>query len=80
MRERLRRDVDRAFRFSVILEEARDRHENNVVLALAEGGAFFRQHSDDCVGVSADANDFANRRFVREQSFLDHLSNDNHAS
>ena len=47
---------------------------------MAEGGSFFRQHTDDSIDVSADSNDFADRRFVREQSFLDYLSNNNHAS
>ncbi len=52
---------------------------HEVVLALAERGPFLREHADDCIGVSTHANDFADRRFVREQSFLDDLSNDNHA-
>src|SRR5205807_8664561 len=80
LRERLRRDVDGAFRFAVILEEARDRHDHKVVLALAEGGPFFREHAHDRVDVPADANDFADRRFVWKQSFLDYLSDDDHAS
>src|SRR5205807_4008286 len=80
LRERLRRDVDGAFRFAVVLEEARDRHDHKVVLALAEGGPFFREHAHDRVDVPADANDFADRRFVWKQSFLDYLSDDDHAS
>ena len=73
-------DVDGAFGFAVILEETRDRHDAEVILALTERCPFFREHADDRVGVSAHANDFADRRFMREQPFLDHLSDDNHAS
>ena len=54
-------------------------HDAEVVLALAERCPFFCEHADDRVGVSAHANDFADWRFMREQSFLDDLSNDNHA-
>src|SRR5207253_7009724 len=78
--ERLRRDIDGAFRFAVIFEKARDRHDNKVVLALAEGGPFFREHADYRIGVPADTNDFADRRFVWKQSFLDYLSDDDRAS
>ena len=53
---------------------------HKVILALTERCPFFGEHADDRVGVSAHANDFADRRFMREQSFLDHLSDDNHAS
>ena len=79
MRERLRRDVDGTFGLAVILEKARNRHEHKVVLALAECGPFFRQHSDDCVRVSAHANDFADRRFVWKQPFLYDLSHNDDA-
>src|SRR5262249_15526356 len=78
--ERLRRDVDGALGFAVILEEAGDRHENNIVLALTECRPFFREYADDRVSVPAYAYDFADRRFVRKESFLYYLSNNDHAS
>ena len=52
---------------------------HDVVLALAKRGSLFREHADDRVGVPAHRDDFADGRFVREQSFLDHLSDDDHA-
>jgi hypothetical protein len=71
-------DVDRAFRFTVVLEEPRDWHDAKVILALAEGGSFLREHTDDCVRVAADSHHFADRRFVWEQSFFDHFSDHDH--
>src|SRR6266498_1474992 len=77
--ERLRRDVDCALRFPVILEEPRDRHDAQVVLALSERRPFLREHANNRVRVAADTNDFADRRFVRKQPLLDHFSNNDHA-
>src|SRR4029450_9410337 len=76
--EGLRGDVHRAFRFTVVLEEARDWHEAKIILALTERGSFLREHTDDCVRVAADSYHFADRRFVREQTFLDHFAHDNY--
>ena len=79
-RKCLRRDVDGAFRFAVILEESRDRHDAKVILALTERRPFFREHADDCVSVATDSDHFANRRFMRKQTLLDHLSDDDYAA
>src|SRR5207248_10681466 len=76
--ERLRSDVHRAFRFTVILKKSCDRHDAKVILALAEGSSFLGEHTDNCVTVAADSHHFADRRFVREQSSLDHSADDNH--
>src|SRR5439155_17580108 len=61
-------------------EETRDRHYHKVVLALAEGGRFFGKHANDRVSVSAYSDDFADRRFVREQAFLNYFSDDDHTA
>ena len=47
-----------------------------IVLALAERRSFFGQHANDRVGVPADPDYFADRRFVREQAVLDHFADD----
>jgi len=79
LRERLRRDVDRASRFTVILEKSRNGHQNHGRPGLTERRPFLCEDADNRVRVPAHANDFADRRFVREQSFLDDFSNDNYA-
>ena len=41
---------------------------------MPEGGAFLREHADNCKGVPAQPDHLPNRRFVRKQTFLDHLA------
>ena len=53
LRERLRRDVDGSIGRAEILEEARDRHQHDVVLALTERRSFFGEHADDRVDMAA---------------------------
>src|SRR5262249_16006123 len=79
-RKRLGRDINGALGFAVILEQARDRHDAKIVLTLAKSSAFLGQHSDDSVGMPGDANDYTNRRLMREQSFLDCLADHDDAA
>ena len=79
-RKGLARDINGAFGFAVIFEEPRDRHDAHIILTLAKGRALLGQHSDDGVGMPGDANDFADRRLVREQSFLDRLADHDDAT
>src|SRR5207237_486255 len=43
--ESLRRNVDGAFRFTVVLEESSDRHEAKIILTLAERCSFLGEHA-----------------------------------
>src|SRR5439155_4028564 len=47
-------------------------------LALPKGCSFLLKHTDDCVRVAAYSDDFADRRFVREQPFLNHFTDDDY--
>ena len=51
-RKRLGGDVNGSFRFAVVFEETRKRHDADIILALTKGGAFLCQNSDDRVGMS----------------------------
>src|ERR1700736_3809364 len=76
-RKRLGRDVYSAFCRAEIFEEARDRHDAEIVLALAERRSFLGQNPDNRVSVPADADDFASWRLVRKQTLLDYFAHDN---
>src|SRR5262249_14227656 len=47
---------------------------------LAECSSLLSQDSDDRVSVAADTHDFADRRLMREQAFLDHLADGNYVA
>ena len=76
----MRRDVDRSLRFAEILEEPRDRHDAKVILTLTERGPFFRENTDHGKRVTSYSDNFADGRFVRKQTLLNHLSDDDHVA
>jgi len=79
LRERLRRDIHRAVRFPEIFEKSRDRHHANIVLVLTESRPFFAEGADDRKVVSVESYRLANWCFVRKQTLLNHLADDDDA-